>query len=94
MLRPVPSENCRVCGLLYVAEDPADLPWGEDGKNPSFWFCDCCGVEFGYEDSLPEGARRYRKRWLDSGAQWHDPGAQPPRSNLDEQLAAVPPPFR
>jgi hypothetical protein len=90
----MPSENCRVCGLLYVAESAADLPWGEGGESPSYWFCDCCGVEFGYGDSTPLGARRWRTRWLDGGARWHDASAQPPDWNRDRQLAAIPEAFR
>jgi hypothetical protein len=90
----MPSENCRVCGFLYVEESPAELPWGEDGRSPSYGYCVCCGVEFGYQDASPVGARRWRTRWLDSGPQWHDPSAQPPGWNLDEQLAAIPEAFR
>jgi hypothetical protein len=53
----VPSENCRVCGYLYEEEDASALPWGGDGENPTFAFCIFCGVEFGYQDATPEGAR-------------------------------------
>lgn len=90
----MPSENCRVCGLLYSAEDAADLPWGEDGDSPSYGFCDCCGVEFGYGDSTPAGARRWRTHWLDGGARWREPSAQPADWNRHEQLAAIPQAFR
>lgn len=53
---------CRVCGLKY--EEP---PWGFDGKTPSFEICQCCGVEFGYEDATVVGVNRYRKKWISSG---------------------------
>lgn len=36
---------CRVCGAKQL-----EPPWGNDGLTPSYEICDCCGVEFGYED--------------------------------------------
>lgn len=45
--------HCRVCGL-----DQRELPWGEDGTSLTFAICDCCGVEFGYEDSAGEAVQR------------------------------------
>ena len=69
--------HCRVCGLEHSADDPVDLPWGEDEKFPSFWFCACCGVEFGYQDCLPEPARRFRSLWLERGAPWDSPKHTP-----------------
>ncbi|MGW3351445.1 hypothetical protein ACWDA3_49795 [Nonomuraea rubra] len=33
--------ECRVCGLSQ-----ADPPWGEDGQNPTWAICHCCGTEF------------------------------------------------
>jgi len=47
---------CRVFGALQ-----SDPPWGETGKDPSFDICDCCGVEFGYEDATLSGLKRYRE---------------------------------
>lgn len=58
---------CRVCGY----DDP-DLPWGEDGKIPSFFICPCCGAEHGYQDCTPEATARYRERWLVQGSPWAD----------------------
>lgn len=55
--------RCRVCGLRQGSP-----PWGEDGKTPSFEICDCCGVEFGYEDASPKAAEAYRQAWLARGA--------------------------
>ena len=40
------THACRVCGLCYE-----DQQWGVDGASPTYEFCDCCGVEFGYDDS-------------------------------------------
>lgn len=58
---------CRVCG--YQASDP---PRGSDGRTPSFEYCPCCGVEWGYQDSTPLGAQRFRSAWLSAGAPWRD----------------------
>src|SRR3972149_9931161 len=63
---------CRVCG--YIGED---APWGEDGKTASFDICPCCGVEWGYEDILPEGVFDYRAKWINGGAQWREPRRKP-----------------
>ena len=60
--------RCRVCGLLQ-----SDPPWGYDGVSPTFDFCPCCGVEFGYEDALPLGAQRWREKWIANGAEWMNP---------------------
>jgi hypothetical protein len=81
--------RCRVCGVRLD-----EAPWGSDGMNPSFDLCPCCGAEFGYEDATPEGARRYRARWLASGAPWNDPDERPPDWNVEEQLTHIPEAFR
>ena len=44
---------CRVCGWYMEGY----LPYGEDGSLPTFDMCDCCGVEFGYQDCQPSAAR-------------------------------------
>jgi hypothetical protein len=80
--------HCRVCGYKY--DEP---PWGQDGKTPSFDICPCCGAEFGYEDNTPLSARRYRAKWLSSGAPWWRPEFKPERWNLDDQLKNRPPGF-
>lgn len=77
--------KCRVCGL--VQDEP---PWGEDGKTATFDICDCCGVEFGYQDSTGESVRRYRQAWLKSGALWRNPKNMPADWDLESQLRAVP----
>ncbi|HVH33324.1 MAG TPA: hypothetical protein VM847_04340 [Tahibacter sp.] len=83
-----PSSACRVCGRIY--EEP---PWGADGKTAIFEICPCCGVEFGYEDSLPESVRRYRAIWLAGGANWFEPKLRPENWSLETQLAQVAPQF-
>jgi hypothetical protein len=80
---------CRVCGLIQ--DEP---PWGRDGTTATFDICDCCGVEFGYEDSTLAGVKRYREQWLAEGAEWHTPTAKPADWNLEQQLALVPAAWR
>ena len=52
--------TCRVCGYT----DAIFFPWGKDGKTPSFEICECCNIEFGYEDCQSSSIRRYRQKWL------------------------------
>ncbi len=58
---------CTICG--WYTEDK---PWGEDGQSPTFEICPRCGVEFGYEDYIPESADAYRKAWVEKGKPWFD----------------------
>lgn len=76
---------CRVCGLLQV-----EPPWGEDRKTPNFEICDCCGVEFGYEDCSVETARLARERWKAQGFRWHEPTITPQDWSLEKQLQQIP----
>jgi hypothetical protein len=76
---------CRVCGLLL---DWA--PWGEDWRSPSFEFCPCCGVEWGYGDNNPAAAGSWRERWLQRGGEWDSPSERPPDWDRAKQLADVP----
>lgn len=76
---------CRVCGAAQT-----DPPQGESGNDASFDICDCCGVEFGYEDSTLAGLKRYREKWLSGGAEWRNPCSKPNDSLLSEQLANIP----
>jgi len=62
------SSYCRVCGY-----EPAEPPWGTDGMSPSFDYCPCCGVEWGYQDSSQIGTVRFRSAWLEEGGPWRDP---------------------
>lgn len=81
--------NCRVCGFKF--QDP---PWGEDDNTPDFTHCPCCGVMFGYGDALPSSAKRWRERWLASGARWDAPNQKPENWNLEEQLKQIPPNYQ
>lgn len=79
------SYYCRVCGL-YLGYPP----WGIDGDAPSYEICRCCGVEFGYEDTILLGVRYFREKWLDQGATWFDPKSRPSDWDLKKQLAQIP----
>ena len=76
---------CRVCGLKQ--NEPQ---WGIDEQTPTYNICDCCGVEFGYEDCTLIGIKSYRKKWLDGGAKWNCKKCQPNSWSLNEQLANIP----
>lgn len=77
--------HCRVCG--YGLDE---TPWGEDGMSPTYDFCPCCGVEFGYGDATIEGIKRWRSSWLKKGASWEDPSRRPFGWTRERQLALVP----
>ena len=83
------KNRCRVCGLLL--ESP---PWGDDGRTPLFEYCPCCGVEWGYPDATPEGARSFREKWLQRGGEWDSPDLRPSDWDRDKQLAAIPADYR
>ena len=68
--------------------------WGADGKTPTFEFCICCGVQFGYLDAIPEAARTYRNEWFDRGSPWFIAAERPSGWNLFKQLRQIPEPFK
>ncbi|HEX3315363.1 MAG TPA: hypothetical protein VHR72_10755 [Gemmataceae bacterium] len=74
--------RCRVCGLLQ-----AEPPWGEDGKSPTFDYCACCGVEFGYQDANVLAIQRRRQKWIADGMAWDKPNEKPSNWNWREQLS-------
>jgi hypothetical protein len=77
---------CHICGFSLGAE----APWGANGLLPSFIICDCCGVEYGYEDCLQTGVEKYRQEWLSTGASWSNPKAKPLDWSLERQLGQIP----
>lgn len=77
--------RCRVCGL-----DLDEPPWGLDGQSPTFDYCPCCGVEFGYGDASPIAAKRSREAWLQAGASWSELVDPPSGWDLETQLAGIP----
>ncbi|WP_243464972.1 hypothetical protein [Photorhabdus temperata] len=76
---------CRVCGAEQL-----DPPWGEDGNSPTFEICDCCGVEFGYEDATLAALKNYRSKWLDKGAKWNFEKSKPENWSLEDQISNIP----
>jgi hypothetical protein len=80
--------RCRVCGLDHYP----DLPWGENGKEPSNIICHCCGVEFGYED---DGSAAHlagiRKHWVEvENCKWFWPKGRPPDWDMAQQIRGIP----
>ena len=73
---------CPICGYNELKNPP----WGEDGKNPSYDICACCGCEFGYEDVTEESKKRFREKWINNGAKWFTSKKKPKDWNLEEQL--------
>jgi len=70
---------CFVCGYDYQSMPADDWPWGPDGVDPTFNFCDCCGVEFGYQDATLSACRQSRRRWIEAGTTWADTAMSPLR---------------
>lgn len=83
------DKSCRVCGLIQD-----ETPWGEDGNSPSFEFCSCCGVEFGYQDCTLDAAKHFRYFWIKEGARWIEVDAKPSNWSLEEQLKNIPEEFK
>lgn len=80
--------NCRVCGFIHSSP-----PWGIDNQSPTFEICDCCGVEFGYEDSTPQSIKDYREKWIKQGTPWFNKKIKPENWSIEEQLSKIPKEF-
>lgn len=86
---------CRVCGYNYKNY----FPWGENGNSPTYDFCDCCGVEFGYGDYTIIAIKNWRQKWIRNGMIWDRAKDEksilyqsPPKDyNPTEQLKSLPP---
>jgi hypothetical protein len=76
--------RCRVCGLWQ-----SEPPWGEEGTCPTYDYCPCCGVEFGYGDASAIAIQQWRETWIKDGAKWAEPEKKPAHWNLQEQLTFV-----
>ena len=72
---------CHVCGYSKLEESP----W-INKKIPSHNICDCCGVEFGYEDCSENSIIAYRDKWMVNGASWFNPKLKPKNWSLEQQL--------
>lgn len=81
MLKSDCRTRCKVCGF-----DNVEPTWGEDGQSPSFDYCACCGVQFGYQDATSQGIATFRAKWLEDGAHWDEPDQRPPDWSLEAQL--------
>jgi hypothetical protein len=84
---------CRTCGLNHYP----DLPWGEDGKQPSHIICDCCGVEFGYGDSgaSVNHLAEMRKYWVEiENCKWNYPKNRPANWDMAAQIRGIAPEFK
>lgn len=80
-------DTCRICGFLY----PESPPWGKDGNSPTFNFCICCGVEFGYQDVNLQSSIQYRKNWIKAGMKWDSTYInQPSDWNPLQQMKNIP----
>jgi hypothetical protein len=72
--------NCPICGLAF--KEPVD----EEELRYSYWICECCGCEYGYDDTP-----QYREHWIKQGAKWFIENARPANWNLAEQLKNIVP---
>jgi len=79
--------KCRVCGLSQYP----DLPWGEDGQEPSYFICACCGVEFGDEDHDLENCLVIRRNWIETKrCTWFSPKERPVDWDMPAQIRSIP----
>ena len=79
---------CRVCGLDQ-GEEGVRVKSGQ----ATFNICDCCGVEFGYEDAIEAGYNisSYRLQWLyNNNARWFNIKIKPQNWSLCKQLKNIP----
>lgn len=88
-----PLSRCRACGFDHFP----DFPWGENGKLASFDICECCGIQYGYDDDgTAESCYKVRKYWVENEqcAFW-SPNRQPPDNwSPSQQLRWIPAGFR
>ncbi len=84
ILKKLDPKLCRVCGCEHEG-----FPWGEDGQTPSYEFCDCCGIEFGYQDASLAGVRKAREQWMLKTYAWDRPERCPPGWAPEAQLSRL-----
>lgn len=76
------SYICPVCGYDKLSEEPYD-----DGENPSYEICPCCGFEFGFDDqSRKLTYEEYRNQWIAEGMQWFNPSKKPDNWDYKKQF--------
>ena len=81
--------HCRVCGW-----DHGDYIWGASGDEASFEICECCGTEFGYEDSTVESTRNKRREWIMQGLKWFKPKSMPNDWKFEDYKLFIPEKYR
>ncbi|GAB5465364.1 MAG: hypothetical protein Kapaf2KO_08000 [Candidatus Kapaibacteriales bacterium] len=62
---------CPICGYDELDEPPY---YSNNGFDPTWEVCSCCGYEFGYDD-VDQGwtFKAYREKWIAEGFVWqHD----------------------
>jgi hypothetical protein len=79
------TTRCHICGF-----DVGEAPWGENGHDPTYSICPCCGCEFGYDDCRASGVIQQRQRWLDGGGNWWKPSEKPVGWDFEEQIRQIP----
>tara|TARA_R110000868_G_scaffold138329_1_gene352330 strand:+ start:48694 stop:48981 length:288 start_codon:yes stop_codon:yes gene_type:complete len=95
-MKQEPSLNeeiiCRICGVNWKEIFNTSRTDYYDN------FCPCCGRQVGYQDSLPQAAKKARVEWLSSDAIWIDDDTEPKGWNKEMALAQikanVPPEFQ
>jgi hypothetical protein len=70
--------NCPICGLSW--SEPVD----DKEIRYSYWICECCGCEYGYDDTPT-----YREIWIEQGFPWFAPKQRPIGWDLEEQLRHI-----
>jgi hypothetical protein len=70
--------NCPVCGLAW--SEGVD----EEELRCSFWICDCCGCEYGYDDNP-----KYREAWVKQGTPWFNKCMRPQDWSLEAQMKYI-----
>jgi len=81
---PAVELGCRACGWTL------DRPGWVAGR-PTSAICDCCACEAGVDDVTPERAFAHRRRWVEHGAEWFDPGSRPKSWDLYAHLCELAP---
>ncbi|WBW98367.1 hypothetical protein [Oceanirhabdus sp. W0125-5] len=75
--------TCHVCGY----SDLDEAPW--EGNIPTHNICDCCGVEFGYEDCKEENVEKFRCKWINNGCIWFNKELKPDDWDYEKQLENI-----
>ncbi len=70
---------CPCCGFPDLDEPPY-----YDGNIPSHNICECCGIEFGYENTAS-----YRKKWIENGCNWFSTEFKPLNWSFETQIKNI-----